>query len=223
VSGARASLGAARAVAWDDLDERKRAAVPERVIAPIRDRWSPRAFADRPVSQQALRSVLEAARWAPSSFNEQPWRFLVATRDDPAAFATALSCLREKNAAWARSAPVLLLTVVKRTFSNSGGENRTAQHDLGLAIGNLTAQATALGLSLHQMGGVRLERIREVYAVPEEYEPVTAIALGYRADPEALPDDLQAKERRERSRKPLSELVFSGAFGRPARLTGEDA
>lgn len=189
-----------------------------RLLEAVRRRWSPRAFAPRPVPRDDLRTLLEAARWAPSSFNEQPWRFLVAEKDDPDGFARALSCLREKNRAWAESAPVLLLTLAKRSFSNTGGANRHAWHDVGLAMGQLSVQATALGLYLHQMAGILPERVREAYAVPEDFDPVTGVAVGYLGDPETLPEDLRAKERRERRRRPLEELAFAGRFGEPVEL-----
>ena len=112
----------------------------------IRHRWSPRAFCDRPVPPEALRQVFEAARWAASSFNEQPWVFIVATKDDPQAHGAALNCLVERNQQWARYAPVLILTAVSKAFARNSKPNRCREHDLGLAVGNLSAQATALGL-----------------------------------------------------------------------------
>jgi len=190
-------------------------------LAAIGKRWSPRAFAPRAVEAEKLRSVFGAARWAASSFNEQPWRFLIANREDEAAFAAALTCLREGNRGWAKLAPVLIFSVAKRTYSNSGGENRHAWYDVGQAVAILSIQATALGLHLHQMGGFYPERVREEYALPDDFEAVTAIALGYLGDPQQLPEDLQAKERRARVRKPLSELIFAGTFGRAAEFTGE--
>src|SRR5690606_2421192 len=123
---------------------------PARTNYPIHDllvkRWSPRAFSDRPVEPDKLRQLFEAARWAASSFNEQPWSFIVALKQDQAAFDKALSCLTEANQAWAKLAPVLVLTTVKRHFEKNGKANRVCEHDLGLAMGNLCVQATQLGL-----------------------------------------------------------------------------
>ena len=192
--------------------------VEHEVIEPIAKRWSPRAFADRPVEKEKLLSVLEAARWAASSYNEQPWRFIVATRDEPEAFEKLLSCLREGNQGWAKGAPVLLLGLVKKTFSNSGGDNRHARHDLGQAVAQLTLQAVALDLYVHQMAGILPDKAQEVFEVPDEFEVVSGIALGYVGDPETLPEDLQARERGERSRKPLGDLVFEGTFGQEAEI-----
>ncbi len=211
----------------DDLDRQKRSPVPDGVIGPLRDRWSPRAFDPTPVPEDVLRTLFEAARWAPSSGNHQPWRFLVVDRRDAVAHDEALACLKPKNADWAKRAPLLVFTFVERAYSSKRGAtraNRAAEHDLGLAVANLTAQATAHGLSVHQMGGVDLEAIRRTYEVPEGFDPFTAVAIGRRGSPEVLPDDLQVKEARTRTRRPLEETVFRGRFGRPdASLTGAES
>ncbi len=184
----------------------------------LKSRWSPRAFGSQPVAAEQLRQLFEAARWAASSFNEQPWRFVVATREDSAGFERALGCLVEKNQVWAKGAPVLVLTFFKKTFSRNGTPNRVAMHDLGLAIGNLTAQATSLGLCLHQMGGILPTKIRETYAVPDDFEPATAIAIGHPGDPSSLPDDLRQSELAPRTRNPLATTVFADRFGEPSPL-----
>ena len=182
---------------------------------PIQRRWSPRAFADRPVQKEHLRRIFEAARWASSCFNEQPWQFMVATKDDPKEYERMLSCLVEGNQAWAKLAPVLMLTIAKSTFDHNGKGNPHAWHDVGLAVGNLVIQATALGLSLHQMAGILPDRIQEVYGVPQGFEPVTALALGYAGDPASLPEELGQRERAPRTRKPVEEFVFSGQWEQP--------
>jgi nitroreductase len=181
----------------------------------IRDRWSPRAFSKRPLRGAVLRSLLEAARWAPSCFNEQPWRFLVAHRDNQAEFERLLSCLDEKNQRWAKGAAVLMLSVARASFARNGKPNRHALHDVGLAVAQLTLQATALGLGVHQMAGFSAERARELYAIPAEFEPVAAIAVGYPGDPDALPGDLRERELGARSRHPHSAFVFAGTWGDP--------
>ncbi len=181
-------------------------------------RWSPYAFADRPIEPKKIRSLLEAARWSASAFNEQPWRFIVATKDDPDGFAKALACLVEPNRAWAQHAPVLILTVTRPTFTRNDKPNRVHLHDLGLAAQNLIVQATGMDLFAHQMAGVLLDKVREDYGIPQDYEPATAIAIGYGADPAELPEDVRAKEEAPRSRMPLSEFVFGDNWGEASPL-----
>src|SRR5207244_13476066 len=135
---------------------------------------------------EKLQSLFEAARWAPSSFNEQPWSFIVATKQNLEKHATLLSCLLEKNQQWARLAPVLMVSVAKLKFEKTGKPNRHAFHDVGLAMGNMIVQATAMGLFIHQMAGFSPERVRQTYGVPEDFEPVAAIAVGYPAALEVL-------------------------------------
>ncbi|MFB3921163.1 MAG: nitroreductase family protein [Terriglobia bacterium] len=171
----------------------------------IARRWSPRQFSSRPVEPEKLLTLFQAARWAPSSFNQQPWSFILARREDAANYARLLSVLAEKNAEWARTAPVLALSVAQRDFDRTGRPNRHAWHDVGQAVAYLTLQATALGLSVHQMAGFDAARAREVLAIPEGYEPVAAIALGYVDDPTRPP---------ERTRRPTSEFVFEGEWGK---------
>jgi nitroreductase len=194
-------------------------AVPDHpILDVIAERWSPYAFEPRGVEPEKLRACLEAARWAASSFNEQPWSFIVATRDDEAEFARMVGCLMEANRDWAKNAGALLLTVVSTTFSRNGKPNRVAQHDLGLAVGNLSAQATALGLEVHQMAGIEIGKIRHGYQIPESHDPVTAIAIGYAADPSSLEEPWAERDKAPRSRKTLSEFVFQGAWSRAADL-----
>ncbi|MBO3460186.1 nitroreductase family protein [Aetokthonos hydrillicola Thurmond2011] len=175
-------------------------------------RWSPRAFSDRPVEQDKLLSVLEAARWAPSSYNHQPWSFIVATKDDSTEYSRLLNILVEFNQGWAKNAPVLILAVAK-THNDDGKINRHAFHDVGLAIENLVIQATALGLSVHQIAGFSVDAARKEYRIPEGYEPATAIVVGYAGDPQNLSDGLRERELAPRIRKPLKEFVFTGQWG----------
>lgn len=183
----------------------------------MRRRWSPRAFSPRPVPLDSLRSLLEAASWAASAYNTQPWRFLLATQDDAAAFARMVECLRPGNQDWARQAPVLILSFAQGEF-DKGGANRHAWHDVGQAVATLTLQAITLDLFVHQMAGIEPEKIRAAYAVPEGFEPVSGLAVGYLGDPDTLPDDLKQKEQRERERRPLEEFVFADAWGKSAPL-----
>ena len=186
----------------------------------LAERWSPYAFDERPVAEADLRSLFEAARWAPSSYNEQPWRYIVATRDNPEQFQRALSCLVEGNQVWAKAAPVLALGVVSLRFARNAKDNRAAVHDLGLAAGNLLLEATARGLFVHQMIGILPDKAREIYGIPEGFEAWTAMAIGYRGDPTRLPDRLRERDLAARERKPLSEFVFGGKWGDPSPLVG---
>jgi len=175
----------------------------------IKKRRSTISFSPQLVEEGKLELVFEAARWAASSFNEQPWRFLYATQNDKASFDKLASCLYDGNLTWAGTAPVLILTMTKKSFSANGKLNRHSWHDVGLAVGNLSIQATELGLSLHQMAGFNAKMAQEIYQVSENYEPVSMIALGYREDIENLDEKLQARESSPRSRKPLEEIVFN--------------
>ena len=185
----------------------------------LRQRWSPRAFREQAVEPDKVTGLFEAAQWAASCFNEQPWYFIVAARDETSAFAQMLSCLREGNQEWAKRASVLILTLAHSTFTRTGQTNPHAWHDIGLAVGNLVVQATASGLSVHQMAGILPDRIREVYEVPNGYEPVTGLAVGYRGDPASLSEDLRERELAKRTRKSLHDFVFSGQWGRSAPFT----
>jgi nitroreductase len=176
-------------------------------------RWSPYAFADRPVKKEDLLSLFEAARLAPSSYNEQPWSYLLATRDDPTQFAKLLSCLVEGNQAWAKAAPVLAVGCTSLNFSRNGKPNAAALHDLGLASANLVLEATARGLAVHQMIGILPDRVRELYKVPEGVQPLTGLAIGYAGDPAALPEPLRDRDAARRPRKPVKSFVFGGAWG----------
>lgn len=184
----------------------------------LRQRWSPLAFSEQLVEPEKLRSVLEAARWAASSYNEQPWSFIVATKDNQAEFDRLLGCLAEGNQQWAQNAPVLILSVAKLQFERNGDLNRHAFHDVGAAAANLAIQATALGLFIHQMAGFDVLKAREVYSIPEGYEPVAAIALGYIGDPQTLPERLLQRALAPRSRKPLEKFVFSSSWNQASPL-----
>ena len=184
---------------------------------PIHDllsrRWSPRAFAERSVEPEKIQRLFEAARWASSCFNEQPWGFIIALADQPVEHAKLLSCLVEGNQVWAKQAPLLIITLAKLNFDHHGQPNRHAMHDVGLAVGNLVVQATAMDLVVHQMAGILPDMIRTCYSLPSGYEPVTGIALGYPGDPRTLPTEIRERELASRSRKPLQEFVFSKTWG----------
>jgi len=196
----------------------KKAATDHPILPVLAERWSPYGFEDRPVPAADLRSLFEAARWAASSYNEQPWNYLVATREDPREFGRLLSCLVESNQAWAKAASALVLGVVSLQFSKNNKDNRAAVHDLGLAAGNLVVEATARGLSVHQMIGILPDQARKIYQLPEHFEAWTAMAIGYKADPAKLPEPLKERDLAPRQRKPLSEFVFTGHWRQPSPL-----
>jgi len=182
----------------------------------IRERWSPRAFADKSIPQDVLRSIFEAARWAPSSNNEQPWAYIVVTNDDKEDFEKTLSVLVEFNAGWAKSAPVLALAVARLTFAKNNTPNRNAQYDTGAASALLSVEATAQGLAVHQMAGFDPEKARQVFGIPPGWEPIAALAIGYPGDPASLPPHLKDREIAPRTRKPIAEFVMAGQWGHTA-------
>ena len=187
----------------------------------IRNRWSPRAFADKPIPPDVLRSLFEAARWAPSSNNEQPWTFLVAPKDDKENFEKMLNVLVEFNAGWAKHAPVLMLAVAKLSFAKNNTPNRNAQYDTGSATAWLSVEATARGLFVHQMAGFDPEKARHAFGIPVGWEAIAALAIGYPGDPGSLPDRLKERELAPRTRKPLSEFVMAGHWGQPASFVSK--
>ena len=184
----------------------------------IQNRWSPRAFSDKPVPQEVLRSLFEAARWAPSSNNEQPWAYIVATKDDAENFEKSLGALVEFNANWAKKAPVLVIAVAQLAFAKNNAPNRNAQYDVGAASLQLSIEATARGLVVHQMAGFDPETAREAYDIPQGWEPIAAMAIGYPGDASSLPEPLQSREKAPRSRKRIHEFVMSGQWGHTAEF-----
>jgi nitroreductase len=201
----------------NELNKAKQAPDVEGVLPIFHTRWSPRSFTDREVSKADLAKVFEAARWAASSFNEQPWRFLVGTRNSTA-YQKIFDSLMPFNQQWAYAAPVLILGTARTKFSHNGTPNRVALFDLGAASSYLTLQAAALGLVAHQMGGFEPDAARKAFAIPEDYIFGSVIALGYQGEPAALPNEqFLAQELAPRQRKPLKDFVFS-AWGESADL-----
>lgn len=184
----------------------------------ISERWSPRAFVNRPVEPEKLRSLFEAARWASSSYNGQPWYFIVATKDEPANHQRILDSFVEFNQSWAKEAPVVALSVAKLNFDHNGEPNRHAFHDVGQAAATLALQAQALGLSVHQMAGILPDKARELFHIPDGYEPVAGLAIGYAGEPHGLPDQLRQREVAPRERKPLDSFVFAGKWGKASPI-----
>jgi nitroreductase len=184
---------------------------------PIRRRWSPRAFAGTVPDDAQLLSLLEAARWAASSTNEQPWRFVVAVKGRGDAWQRLFDCLAAGNQSWCAAVPVLMLSVAVPTFRRNGNANRHAQHDVGMASAQLALQATAMGLAVHFMGGFDADRARAAFAIPADHQPMAAIAVGHPGDPAQLADDQQARELAPRTRLELGEIAFDGDWGRAWR------
>ena len=191
----------------------KKSADPQYPIIPlIEKRWSPRSFLDRAVEPEKLRSCLEAARWAASCFNEQPWRYIVAVSGDEPGFKRLADCLVPGNS-WARQAGVLIISVASMKFANNGNPNRHAFHDVGLATAHLVLQATELGLSVHQMAGFDRQKAREACSIPEDFDPVAFLAMGYAGEPDRLSDELKKRELAPRVRRSQTDFVFNGTWG----------
>jgi nitroreductase len=180
----------------------------------LANRWSPRAYdANKPVSQTQIIGLLEAARWAPSCFGDQPWRFVVCDKTtNPDAWKKALDCLVPGNQTWAQHAPVLLLICANTLFGHNQKPNRWAPYDTGAATENLCLQATALGLAAHQMGGFDVAKAQTAFAVPEQFTLMSMVTIGYAGSADSLPEDLRERELAPRERRPLGELFFNGAW-----------
>jgi len=182
----------------------------------IQHRWSPRAFSEQPVPADVLRSLFEAARWAPSSSNEQPWAFLVTTAGDRENHAKMLSTLVEFNQGWAKHAPVLAIAVSELAFAQTGKPNRNAFYDTGAAVANLSMEATSRGLFVHQMAGFDARKAIELFEIPSGWDPIAAFTIGYPGNLETLPETLRQRELAPRERKPLDSFVMGGHWGNPA-------
>lgn len=198
------------------MQHRKHAKTDHPIHELLSTRWSPYVFDERPIAEAELRSLFEAARWAASSYNEQPWSFIVATKKHPESFELLVSCLVEPNQAWARHAPVLALGTVCTDFRRNSKPNPVAIHDLGLAAATLTIEATSRGISVHQMSGIIPDVAKELYTIPDGYEAVTALAIGYAGYADNAPEQLGDRDRNPRDRRPQDEFVFADGWGRPA-------
>lgn len=201
-----------------DSSHPKHARTDHAILDVIRRRWSPRAFdPDADISADELHQLFEAARWAPSSANEQPWRFVVAdARRSPDAFAALLGTLTPRNQEWARLAPLLVLVAVRLTVERSGHPNPHAWYDAGQAVAFLTLQATDAGLAVRQMQGFNPALARDACHVPEPFEPAVVIAVGRVGDPDRLAHEAhRTAERQPRQRRPIGEFVFDEVWNRP--------
>lgn len=192
----------------------KNASTDHPVHEVIAARWSPyKFFPDRLIPREDLLSLLEAARWAPSSYNEQPWRFIIAPKEQKEEFEKLLSCLVKANQDWAKNSSVLMLGITHLTFDRNGKENKAAMHDLGAAVSHLSFEATIRGISVHQMIGIEPQKAKKIYSIPEEYEVLIAFALGYPDLNESAKDSLAIKDKTPRARKTISEVVFYKEWG----------
>ena len=177
----------------------------------IKNRWSPRSFSDKAITTEQLQRIFEAARWAPSSFNEQPWRFIVGIKGDDT-WNKLHESLVEFNQIWAGNAPVLALAIGKKT-SAKGEKNAVYQYDVGQSMAYITLQAEAEGLRSHQMGGFSRTKARELFNIPEDFEPMVMTAIGYQDEADKLKPDFADMEKQPRARMPLEELVFAEKHG----------
>ena len=174
----------------------------------IKDRYSTVVFSSKQVEENKLALLFEAARWAPSAFNEQPWKFLVGVKGKDENYEKLFNCLMEANQNWAKYAPVLVFSMALKNSPVTGKPNRFAQYDTGMAVGNLLAQATSLDLFVHQMGGYSVSKAKEFFNLGDEYELMAAMAIGYKSDVNLFPEDLKERESKKRYRKPLDEILF---------------
>ncbi|MBX3358398.1 MAG: nitroreductase family protein [Phycisphaeraceae bacterium] len=187
----------------------------------VRQRWSPLAFDPaRSIDLPTLASLFEAARWSPSAYNEQPWAFIYARREDAKAFDRIISCLVPGNQTWAKRASVIMITAARQAFERNGKPNRHAGHDIGQAAAWMTVQAESVGLRVHQMAGIDPEKCRTELGIPAGWDALTAIAIGFPDSAETLPPDLQARETAPRSRKPMSHVAHAGTFDAPPNFAG---
>jgi nitroreductase len=178
------------------------------ILPVLAERWSPVAYSSRPVEEEKLKALFEAARWAPSCNNEQPWIFIVAPHGSER-FASLADCLMEGNA-WAKNAGVLVLAVARMTFERNGQPNRFGMYDTGQAVANLLTQAVAEGLFVHQMAGYDAAKARAAMALPETQDPAAMMAIGYYGDRNSLPEKSKLREEAPRQRKPQSDFVIWG-------------
>lgn len=187
----------------------------------IAKRYSPRSFSKDKIDKDIILSLFEAARWSPSSMNEQPWRYIISTSDDAVNFNKMLSVLNDSNKIWAMNAPLLILTLTKLRNTKNNQLNMYAYYDAGQAAAYLTMQATHMGLYVRQMGGFNKERARGIFEIPDDFMPVTVIAAGYKSDGDELPVILRDKENSVRNRKQLNEILFTGKFNSPVDIENE--
>jgi len=181
----------------------------------IKERWSPRAFDNKALEKETLKAIFEAAGRAASSYNEQPWRYIIGKKGSES-YDKLFECMNEWNQSWAKTAPVLALGVVKNTFSNNGKPNNHAAHDLGAASAHLTMKAFVENVYVHQMAGIFPDKAKEIFNIPDGYEVITMLAIGYEGDKNQLPKDIAKQENGPSSRKNLNEIIFHNKWDESA-------
>ena len=187
------------------------------IMSVLTQRRSPRAYSDKAVSAEVLEQVFTAASSAASCFGEQPWRYIIGSQvASPDAFGKILGSMMEFNQVWAKKAPVLAVGVAKLQFSHDNNPNGWAKYDVGQATSTMAVQAAELGLQIHQMAGFSPDAVRAAFGIPEGFDPVVVFTLGYPGPASNLPDGLREKETAPRTRKPLAEFLFEGAWPTPA-------
>ena len=198
----------------DEIINDKVAETEYHVIDLVKNRWSPRAFSSTPIEHEKIMSMLESARWAPSGFNEQPWNFILFNKENREEFNKIIDLLSPRNQLWAKNAPLIMLSVARINFERNGKFNRHSLHDVGAAVNNLTLQATSMGLFVHQMAGFDAEKAKEQFNIPDGFEPVAAIAIGYYGNQDDLPEEFIKSETLERNRKFINEFTFEGDWNK---------
>lgn len=187
------------------------------ILEVLKQRWSPRAYSDKPVEIEKIKSIFEAARWAPSSRNEQPWRFIVGQKGDET-WESIFDILDPWNQKWAFMVPVLVLNIANKFSDYKHLKNDKYQYDTGQAVAMMVTEAVNQGLYGHQMGGFNPQKAIEVFNIHEDYEPLSVSAFGYYGNPGLLPNDMHESEMEERTRRPLKETVFVDVFGKNSSL-----
>ena len=181
----------------------------------IRERWSPYAFSKNNIEEFRLKAMLEAAGKAPSCFNEQPWMFVYTTREDESIFNSYLDFMEESNQAWAKNAYAIIIAMARTRFTHNGKVNRFALYDTGMAVANLSLQALAFDIYVHQMGGFFVEKVRKHFNLSDDVEPLTMIAAGYLGSGENLPPELLRRDEVRRPRKYLNDIAFKDRLYNP--------
>ncbi len=189
----------------------------------LEKRYSPKAFDDKNIEREDLIKLLEAARWSPSSMNEQPWRFIVGVKNEDETHDKIYDTLADGNKLWAKNAPVLILTIASNFYQRNGEPNKHAGYDLGQAIANLTFQASAQELYVHQMGGFSAQKAKELFDIPEGFTPMSVVAIGHLGNSEDLPEKVRPADKSKRKRKELEEIVFQDYFGNKSDLVQSES
>jgi nitroreductase len=188
----------------------------ELILEIIQERWSPYSFSSTPVEGFKLKAMFEAAGYAPSCNNEQPWAFVFSTRDEKEVFNDYVEFLSDGNKVWAKHAYALIISMARTKFSYNGKPNRYAFHDTGMAVANLLLQALTLDVYVHQMGGYSVEKVKKYFKLGDDIEPVAMMAVGYLGDGSSLTPELLKRDEKRRPRKSVNEFVFKNSLSTPA-------